>query len=94
MNHNQGGSHTPEPDGATGADLSGVRGGALASHAQRGPIAPLADSTAITPGRAIPPAEITAIVDRYRHVNPLEAMIPVLQEIQVKFGYVTQAAAG
>ena len=55
--------------------------------------APLEDATAISPGRAIPPAEIHAICERYKHVDPMEAMIPVLQEMQVKFGYITQDAA-
>ena len=51
------------------------------------------DSTAISPERAIPPPEITELLDRYRHVDPEEAMIPVFQEMQTKYGYITQAAA-
>jgi NADH:ubiquinone oxidoreductase subunit E len=73
-----------------GQDLSAVRSGDLASHERREPPVPVADSTAITPSREIPPAEISAILARYGHVDPIEAMIPVLQEIQVKYGYVTQ----
>src|SRR5438067_11440367 len=80
-------------DGTISPDLSGVRSGDLVGHGERAPVGPVADSTAIAPGRAIPPEEITAIVNRYRHVDPIEAMIPVLQEMQVKFGYITQAAA-
>jgi NADH:ubiquinone oxidoreductase subunit E len=76
-----------------GQDLSSVRSGELAAHEERPPAQRMADSSAITPGRAIPPAEITQILDRYRHVDPIEAMIPVLQEIQVKYGYITQAVA-
>ena len=78
----------------TGIDpnLSGVRSGDLAPYERGEPPAPLADATAITPGRELPPAELSAIMDRYRHVDPIEAMIPVLQEIQVKYGYVTQKA--
>src|SRR4051812_33481342 len=83
----------PPMDETIGADLSRVRSGDLAPYEERPPIVPMADSTAITPGRAIPPEEITAIVKRYSHVDPIEAMIPVLQEMQVKFGYITQAAA-
>jgi NADH:ubiquinone oxidoreductase subunit E len=79
--------------GQPGGDLSGVRSGDLASHEERAVPAPLEDATAISPGRAIPPAEISAIVERYKHVDPMEAMIPVLQEMQVKFGYITQDAA-
>ena len=51
------------------------------------------DSSAISPGREIPPAEITALLDHYRHVDPEEAMIPVFQEMQTQYGYITQAAA-
>src|SRR5438552_9342333 len=83
----------PPVDATIGQDLSHVRSGDLAPYERGEPPAPLEDSTAISPGRAIPPAEITAIIDRYRHVDPIEAMIPVLQEMQVKFGYITQAAA-
>jgi NADH:ubiquinone oxidoreductase subunit E len=74
-------------------DLSGVRSGDLAPYEERAPITPLADSSAISPARALPREEISAIIDRYRHVDPSEAMIPVLQEMQVKFGYITQDAA-
>lgn len=73
--------------------LGGIRSGDLAPYEERAPITPLADSAAISPARALPPAEISAIISRYKHVDPSEAMIPVLQEMQVKFGYITQDAA-
>jgi NADH:ubiquinone oxidoreductase subunit E len=73
--------------------LSSVRSGDLAPYEERAPIQRVEDATAISPGRAIPPAEITAIISRYKHVDPIEAMIPVLQEMQVQFGYITQDAA-
>jgi NADH:ubiquinone oxidoreductase subunit E len=79
-------------DGTISSDLSTVRSGDLAPYEDRAPVVPLADSAAIAPGRAIPPEQVTAIVSRYSHVDPIEAMIPVLQEMQVKFGYITQAA--
>ncbi|HEX8218306.1 MAG TPA: NAD(P)H-dependent oxidoreductase subunit E [Chloroflexia bacterium] len=79
--------------GHLGQDLSSVRSGDLAPYEERAPIQPLADSSAISPSRAIPPDQISAIVERYKHVDPVEAMIPVLQEMQVKFGYITQDAA-
>src|SRR5437763_390327 len=41
--------------------------------------------------RTIPPDQIHAILDRYRDVDPMEAMIPALQEIQTRFGFVTEA---
>src|SRR5437588_4853413 len=81
----QGGQYDPVDQ-----EMRAIRSGDLASYEERPLPTPLQDSTAITPAREIPPAEITAIIDRYRHVDPIEAMIPVLQEIQVKFGYVTQ----
>ena len=77
----------------TGMDLTGVRSGDLAPYEERAPIQPLEDSSPISPGRAIPPAEISAILERYKHVDPMEAMIPVLQEMQTQFGYITQDAA-
>src|SRR5687768_10922458 len=77
----------------TGMNLRGVRSGDLASYEERAPIQPLADSSAIHPSRAIPPAEISTILERYKHVDPMEAMIPVLQEMQTQFGYITQDAA-
>jgi NADH:ubiquinone oxidoreductase subunit E len=77
----------------TGETLHSVRSGHLTPHEERTGIVRVDDSTAITPAREIPPAEITAILDRYRHVDPEEAMIPVFQELQVKYGYITQAAA-
>src|SRR5438034_2929718 len=86
------GEERPPVDPTISPDLSGVRSGDLIPQGERAPFVPVADSTAIAPGRAIPPEEITAIIDRYRHVDPIEAMIPVLQEMQVKFGYITQAA--
>src|SRR5438093_7140064 len=72
--------------------MQAIRSGDLAPYERGEPPAPLADATAITTGRELPSAELTAIMDRYRHVDPIEAMIPVLQEIQVKYGYVTQRA--
>jgi NADH-quinone oxidoreductase subunit E/NADP-reducing hydrogenase subunit HndA len=88
MDNNPGGQ-----DGQTNADLSGVRSGDLVSREERALAARVEDSSAITPARAIPPAEITSILDRYRHVDPEEAMVPVFQEIQNTYGYITQAAA-
>jgi NADH:ubiquinone oxidoreductase subunit E len=89
MDQNSGGS---EQDNNS-TDLRGVRSGDLAPYEERPAIEPLVDSTPISAARAIPPAEITAITERYKHVDPMEAMIPVLQEMQVKFGYITQDAA-
>jgi NADH:ubiquinone oxidoreductase subunit E len=43
--------------------------------------------------RVIPPDESLAIINRYRQVDPLEAMIPILQEIQTRFGVITEAVA-
>jgi len=74
-------------------ELSGVRSGDLVAREERPPIMRVEDSSAISPERVIPPSEITAVLDRYRHVDPEEAMIPVFQELQTKFGYITQAAA-
>ena len=79
--------------GQSQPDLSGVRSGDLVAHEERALPARVEDSTAISPERAIPPAEITEMLDRYRHVDPEEAMIPVFQELQTKYGYITQAAA-
>ena len=72
------------------ANLNTVRSGDLAPYEERPLPAPLADSTAISPGREIPIAGVNEILSRYRHVDPIEAMIPVLQEIQTKYGYITQ----
>jgi NADH:ubiquinone oxidoreductase subunit E len=80
-------------NGATNPDLSGVRSGDLVSREEHAVPTRVEDSSAITPARTIPPAEITSILDRYRHVDPEEAMIPVFQEIQNSYGYITQAAA-
>jgi NADH:ubiquinone oxidoreductase subunit E len=77
----------------TGEMLHSVRSGHLTQHDERNLPARVDDSTAITPARELSPAEITSILDRYRHVDPEEAMIPVFQEMQVRFGYITQAAA-
>lgn len=74
-------------------ELNSVRSGDLVSQEPRHAPVPLENSAAITPTRAIPPAEVLAIIDRYRHVDPMEAMIPVLQEVQVKYGYITQDVA-
>ena len=41
--------------------------------------------------RIIPPDQVQEVLTRYRDVDPMEAMIPVLQEIQTRFGFVTQA---
>src|SRR4051812_42643580 len=41
--------------------------------------------------RTIPAEDVLAIIDRYREVDPMEAMIPVLQEVQVKYGFITEA---
>ncbi len=94
MNNNPG-NDLDEPEQMThiGQDLSRVRSGELAPYEERAPIQPQSDSTAISPSRAIPPEQISAIIARYKHVDPIEAMIPVLQEMQVKFGYITQDAA-
>jgi NADH:ubiquinone oxidoreductase subunit E len=43
--------------------------------------------------RVIPPAESLAIIDRYRRIDPMEAMIPLLQEIQTRWGFITEAVA-
>ena len=43
--------------------------------------------------RVIPPAESLAIIDRYRSIDPMEAMIPLLQEIQTRWGFITAAVA-
>jgi NADH:ubiquinone oxidoreductase subunit E len=40
--------------------------------------------------RIIPPAEAHAIIARYSNVDPMEAMIPILQEIQTQFGFVSE----
>lgn len=83
----------PEQESHIPTDLNRVRSGDLATYERGEPPAPLADATAIHPGRAISPAEITGILDRYRHVDPIEAMIPVFQEIQTRYGYITQDVA-
>ena len=41
----------------------------------------------------IPPDESLAIINRYRNIDPMEAMIPILQEIQTKYGFITEAVA-
>jgi NADH:ubiquinone oxidoreductase subunit E len=43
--------------------------------------------------RVIPPEESLAIIDRYRNIDPMEAMIPLLQEIQTRWGFITEAVA-
>lgn len=88
-------NNTPQSGHAdsTGEMLNSVRSGHLTSHDDRSMVARVDDSTAITPQRAIPPGEITTLLDRYRHVDPEEAMIPVFQEMQTTYGYITQAAA-
>src|SRR5438105_9641641 len=89
MDNDQGGGQVEHIN----QDLSSVRSGDLAPYEERASIQHVEDSRAISPARAIPPAEISAIISRYKHVDPIEAMIPVLQEMQVKFGYITQDAA-
>jgi NADH:ubiquinone oxidoreductase subunit E len=85
--------HSGGQDDRSGGMLHEVRSGDLEPQVQRHMATRVADSTAISPGREIPPAEITTMLDRYRHVDPEEAMIPVFQEIQTNYGYVTQAVA-
>lgn len=41
--------------------------------------------------RIIPPEESLAVIERYRDVDPMEAMIPILQEIQTSYGFVSEA---
>ncbi|MEO8286701.1 MAG: NAD(P)H-dependent oxidoreductase subunit E [Chloroflexota bacterium] len=89
----EGGKGPARNDEYISPDLSTVRSGELAPHSDRGLPARVEDSSAISPGRAIPPAEVTNILDRYRHVDAIEAMIPVFQELQTKYGYITQAVA-
>lgn len=88
-------NHTdPEfADDSVGEMLNSVRSGHLVPHDDRALPAHFEDSSAIAPSREIPPAEITTLLDRYRHVDPEEAMIPVFQEMQTRYGYITQAAA-
>ena len=43
--------------------------------------------------RVIPPEESLAIINRYRNIDPMEAMIPLLQEIQTRWGFITEAVA-
>lgn len=43
--------------------------------------------------RVIPPQESLAIINRYRNIDPMEAMIPILQEIQTKYGFITEVVA-
>src|SRR5947209_7686794 len=43
--------------------------------------------------RTIPPDAVHEILERYSQVDPMEAMIPALQEIQTRFGFVTEAVA-
>jgi NADH:ubiquinone oxidoreductase subunit E len=43
--------------------------------------------------RVIPPEESLAIINRYRNIDPMEAMIPLLQEIQTRWGFLTEAVA-
>ncbi|MDQ6695480.1 MAG: NAD(P)H-dependent oxidoreductase subunit E [Chloroflexota bacterium] len=93
MNGNPGGDQPARGDEYVGQDLSSVRSGDLAPYENRAPIQPLADSSAVIPARAISPEQVSAIISKYSHVDPIEAMIPVLQEMQVKFGYITQDAA-
>lgn len=86
-------SNNPGNEEHISQDLSSVRSGDLASHEERALPKRVEDSSAISPDRAIPPGEITTLLDRYRHVVAIEAMIPVFQEIQTKYGYITQAVA-
>ena len=41
----------------------------------------------------IPPEESLAIINRFRDVDPMEAMIPILQDIQTRYGHITEAVA-
>jgi NADH:ubiquinone oxidoreductase subunit E len=41
--------------------------------------------------RIIPPDEAHGVIDRYRDVDPMEAMIPILQELQTRYGFITEA---
>jgi NADH:ubiquinone oxidoreductase subunit E len=103
MDSNQGGADgsgaSSDLQGASGPeqvspDLAGVRSGDLAPYEERAPYVPTPEGeTAISPRRAIPPDEIHALLERFGHVHELEAMIPVFQEIQTRYGYITQAAA-
>src|SRR5450759_5179483 len=88
-------NHTdPEfADDSVGEMLNSVRSGHLVPHEDRALPAHFEDSSAIAPSREIPHAEITTLLDRYRHVDPEEAMIPVFQQMQTQYGYITQAAA-
>lgn len=43
--------------------------------------------------RVIPPDESLAVINRYRNIDPMEAMIPILQEIQTQYGFLTEAVA-
>ena len=54
MENNPGGQ-----EGQNSQELSSVRSGDLVSHEERALPKRVEDSTAISPGRAIPPAEIT-----------------------------------
>src|ERR1044072_7797159 len=90
MDNDQRGDERPDQ---IGQDLEAVRSGDLVHREGRDLPARVEDSTAIRASRELPPEEITAIVSRYKHVDPIEAMIPVLQEVQTKFGYITQRAA-
>lgn len=87
------GPENPERADYIGQDLSSVRSGDLAPYERGEPPEPLANSAPISAQRALPPAEISAIIGRYSHVDAYEAMIPVLQEMQTHFGYITQDAA-
>src|SRR6476620_8539941 len=90
MDDSQGGEQREE---TVDPNLAGVRSGDLAPYEDRPLPARMEDSSAITPAREIPPAEVTALLDRYRHVDAIEAMIPVFQEIQNNYGYITQRVA-
>ena len=41
--------------------------------------------------RVIPPDGAAEILHRYRDVDPMEAMIPALQEIQTQYGFISEA---
>jgi NADH-quinone oxidoreductase subunit E/NADP-reducing hydrogenase subunit HndA len=43
--------------------------------------------------RVIPPDEAHAIFERYKAIDPMEAMIPALQELQTQYGFITEAVA-
>jgi NADH:ubiquinone oxidoreductase subunit E len=43
--------------------------------------------------RVIPPEGAHAIISRYQQIDPMEAMIPILQDLQTQYGFITEAVA-